>query len=155
VRRTNLLITNQFGQIRVDTIKPDLLFVPAHKSLVSQPPPPDNNAHAVDHYKCYRVRLTPGTPRFPRGVTAEVADQFTSPAKTLSLKKPRHLCTPVDKNGEGIKEPAGHLLCYKAKPVRGEPKHTAVTAFVTDQFVAGQMTTRKEAELCVPSLKTP
>src|SRR6185503_14934834 len=48
VRQTNLLITNQFGQIRVNTIKPDLLFVPANKSLVSQPPAPVNTAHNVD-----------------------------------------------------------------------------------------------------------
>ena len=76
-------------------------------------------------------------------------------ARTFNVKKPRHLCTPVDKNGEGIKKPAGHLICYKAKPARGQPKHTSRTVFVADQFGQSTMTTRKEAELCVPSTVIP
>jgi len=132
VRETNLLVTNDsFGSIRLDTTRPDLLYVPAAKSLVTQPLPPDNNLHNVDHYKCYKVRVTRGTPKFAKGQTASVGDQFTTP-KNFNVKKPRHLCTPVDKNGEGIETPGAHLLCYKVSVVRGQPKHTGQNTFVTD-----------------------
>jgi hypothetical protein len=156
VRRTNVLIQNQIGTLRIDTIKPDLLLVPAAKNLVSPPPAPNNNSHNVDHYKCYKVKVTPGTPRLPRGIQVNVTDQFTSPAKIFDLKKPRHLCNPVDKNGEGIKNPNAHLFCYLAKGARGQPRHVRRTGVNTNnQFGPLVISTIKESELCIPSLKTP
>jgi hypothetical protein len=152
VRRTNIRVTNQLGSIRVDTRKPDLLFVPTAKSLVSQPSPPNPGSHRVDHYKCYKVRTTPRTPRFPRTVFVSYTDQFTTTARTLRLKKPRHLCTPVDKNGEGIKNPPIHLMCYTAG---GRPKHQRQTGlFVNNQFGPERLDTIKEGEFCIPSLKS-
>src|SRR2546428_418500 len=38
--RTNILVTNQLGDIHVNTIRPDLLLVPAAKSLTAPPSPP-------------------------------------------------------------------------------------------------------------------
>jgi len=154
VRRTNLQVDNQFGTLRVDTVKSDLLLVPANKSHVTPPSAPNENAIDVNHYKCYRIKVTSGTPKFARGVQAQVADQFISPAKTFDLKKPRHLCTPVEVNGESAKEPTVHLLCYQAKPAKGQPRLARSTVFVNNQFGPGTMTTIKESELCVPSLKT-
>jgi hypothetical protein len=150
--QTNLLVTNQLGFIRVDTIRPDLLLVPAAKSLVSQPPAPNPTSHNVDHYKCYKVRVTRGTPRFPERVIVTATDQFNVALKTVKLKKPRHLCTPVDKNGEGIKNPTVHLMCYLGSGQPKTPKHEGV--FVTDQFGARRLNTIREKELCIPSLKT-
>jgi hypothetical protein len=155
-RQTNLVVIDQFTPtgIHLDTTKADLLFVPAAKDLNSPPPAPANNSHNVDHYECYKVRITRGTAKFPKGVTAAVADQFTSPAKNLNVKKPRHLCSPVSVNGQTIKTSAGHLLCYRTSKVRGQPKHIPVTAYVADEFIPAstQMTTKREAELCVPAL---
>ena len=153
-RRQNLQIDNQFGTIHVDTIKPDLLLVPSNKSLVTPPSAPNENAIDVNHYKCYKVKVTAGTPKFPKGTQASVSDQFTSPAKTYDLKKVRHLCTPVSKNGGVVHEPDVHLLCYQAKAAKGQPRHNRTTAFVNNQFGPETMTTIKESELCVPSLKT-
>ena len=153
VRTTGIQVTNQVGTLSVDTIKADRLLVPTAKNLTTPPAaPPDLQTIGVNHYKCYKMRVTHGTAKFPKGVTVSVADQFTSPAKTLTLKKPKHFCTPVDKNGEGIKNPAAHLLCYKAKPASGAPKHVRqVGVYLADQFGPLQIDTLKEDELCIPS----
>jgi hypothetical protein len=145
-------VTNQLGFIRLDTIRVDLLLVPAAKSLTSSPPAPNPTSHNVDHYKCYRARVTPGTPRFPERVRVTITDQFNTTLKTLNLKKPRHLCTPVDKNGEDVKNPTVHLACYAARGAPKTPKHRGV--FVNDQFGPEQLDTSTEREICIPSLKS-
>ena len=76
--------------------------------------------------------------------------------KVFALKKIKHVCTPVDKNGEGIKTAVAHLACYQAKPASGQPKHVRRTGVnVNDQLGALVVGTIKESELCIPSLKTP
>ena len=150
VPRTNITVSNNLGiDTHVDTIRPDLLLVPSAKSLTSQPPAPDPQSHNLDHYKCYRVRITHGMPRFPERVTQSVSDQFISPAKTLKLKKPRHLCTPVDTNGSGVKNPTVYLMCYLGKGSPRTPRHSGV--FVNDEFGPLQLNTIRETELCIPS----
>ena len=110
----------------------------------------------MDHYKCYKIRVTPGTSPFPKGTTASVGDQFASPAKTLALKKPKHLCNPVSKNGEVVKNANARLLCYLAKPAPGQPKHVRVSGVQTNnQFRPEILQTIKEAEFCVPSVVVP
>ena len=129
-------------------------MVPANKNLSGPTTPPDNNAINVDHYKCYKVKISAGQPKFVPA-TVNVADQFNSPAKTFTLKKIKHLCTPVDKNGEGIKNSDVHLACYQVKVGSGQPKHVRRTGVNTNgQLGSIVLSTLKESELCVPSLKT-
>jgi hypothetical protein len=155
IRRTNLRVTNQLGTLEVDTIRPDLLLVPAAKSLTSPPSPPAFNSHAVDHYKCYKVRVSRGTPRFVR-TQVTVSDQFITTPKVLDLKKPRHLCTPVDKNGEGIKNASSHLFCYLARAATGQPRFQKQSGILTaDQFGGLTVNAIKEQEFCIPSLQSP
>jgi hypothetical protein len=100
------------------------------------------------------VRVTAGTPKFAKGTLVAVGDQFET-ARLLSLVKPRHLCTPVDKNGEGIKNPQAHYLCYTAKPAVTAPKHTRVSNVqVNNQFGPLSVDTAKESEFCIPSEKS-
>jgi hypothetical protein len=157
VRRTNIQVTNQFNPttpLRVDAYKRDLLLVPSNKNLTGPTTPPDNNAINVDHYKCYKVKTTPGTPRFTVQ-TVTVGDQFNNPPKIFVLKKIKHLCTPVDKNGEGTKNADGHLACYQAKGASGQPKHVRrLGVNINNQFGPLVLGTVKESELCIPSLKT-
>jgi hypothetical protein len=83
-----------------------------------------------------------------------VADQFEN--RLYDLKKPLRLCTPVDKNGEGIPVPGAHLMCYKAKLADGEPEHVAVEGqlHLKNQFAADlEVDTVKQFELCVPAVK--
>jgi hypothetical protein len=73
----------------------------------------------------------------------------------MALKKPKHLCNPVDKNGEGIKNPPVHLVCYTAKPARGERKHVRRQGlYIANQFGQLRLDTLKEGEFCIPSTKT-
>lgn len=149
----NVLVENQFGQFVVDVKKPDRLLVPASKSLIGpfSPPPPDNSTHDVDHFLCYQIEDDDDD---NLGILISVVDQFNQP-KLFDVKKPRRFCNPVDKNGEGIKNPQTHLMCFSVRRARGEPKHERIDGiFVNDQFGPGQVRTKKERELCVPSTKT-
>ena len=121
-KRRDIRIENQFhprfGKLTVDIIKADRLLVPSAKSLSGPVDPPDPASHAVDHYKCYQVVPSHGASDFPRHLRASVVDQFGQP-KVFEVMKPGRLCVAADKNGEGIKNPAAHLMCYPVKPVAG------------------------------------
>jgi cysteine-rich repeat protein len=150
VPQTSLTVTNQLGSIVLDTVKPVMLLVPTAKDLNIDPPPPNPLSHEVDHYKCYKAKVHSGTPKFVK-VTVTVADQFTA-IKNFEVKKPALLCTPVDKNGEGVKHALVHQLCYKVKPAA--PKHVPQLGLhLADQFGLERLDTKKEDLLCVPSLK--
>ncbi|MFQ5800088.1 MAG: hypothetical protein ACE5H0_15535, partial [Bacteroidota bacterium] len=154
VKQTNIEVVNQFGTIFVDTKKPDRLLVPSLKDLDT--PIPDIDAPAVftiDHFKCYKVKVSEGS-EFPEGIQVNVVDQFNQP-KLFDVEKPKRLCNPVDKNGEGIINPDAHLMCYKVKRAEDEPKHEKVKGIhINNQFGPLQLDTKKEEEICVPSVKT-
>jgi hypothetical protein len=149
----DLRIFNRFGTIVVDTLAEERLLLPAATDPAGGPVVElDAQAHDVDSFKCYRVRAS----SFPKGLEVSVEDQFESQAKRYVVGRPRLLCAPVDKDGEGIKNPDGHLLCYRVTPATGEPRHASRTGVSTaDQFVIHKIDTRREELLCVPSLKNP
>ncbi len=153
---TDIRVFNQFGSIVVDTVKEDRILLPAAMDAAGGPVvAPDGAAHDVDPFTCYTVRLAKGSPRVPRGLQIALEDQFQSPRR-FDVKRPRLLCTPVDKNGDGIKKPDGRLLCYRARPAAGEPRHATRTGVSTaDEFVIHKIDTRTEELLCVPSLTDP
>jgi hypothetical protein len=85
----------------------------------------------------------------------QVVDQFDQP-KLFNVTKPTRLCTPVDKNGEGIEHPETHLACCLVQRAFGQPRHVPVHGIhVNSQFGPEQLDTVAETELCVPSTKTP
>ena len=142
------VVTNQFGTIHLDLIRPDRLFVPSSKSVIS-PPVPLPTPPTLDHFKCYHVKTSLGSPRFNkiRGVT--VQDQFLT--DTVDLLKPQRLCYAADKNDEGVVDPTARLLCYWASAV---PRfHAPGIIFINNQF--GTASLRRVThvdELCVPSM---
>lgn len=81
-----------------------------------------NSAHNVDHFLCYKVKIPKELPDFPEDIPVYVVDQFGQP-KFFDIEKLSQLCNPVDKGGEGIKNPENHLMCYKIRQAEGEPKH--------------------------------
>ena len=97
------------------------------------------------------MKVSKGAPRFEPISAVSVVDQFAQ-AKLYDLKKPTRLCTPVDKNGEGVIDASSLLLCYQAKPGPEQPKHVKRTGLhVAHQFGVELVDTVKEEELCVPS----
>ncbi len=174
-RLAGILVENQFGSLIVDVEEPDRLLVPASKSLSELLSPPDPSAHNVDHFLCYKIQDDDDDDDHGHDskdssesrdedseekdnhptIQVLVQDQFDNAPRLFDVKQPKRLCNPVDKNGEGIKNPDNHLLCYKVKPAKGERKHEKIKGiFVNDPFGPNQVDTKKEKELCVPSTKT-
>ena len=149
---TNVLVQNQFGDITVDVKKPKLLLVPSSKDLSGIPSELD--PITVDHYKCYDAKVTKDTPKFVKRLVTLFDPNFGE-TKIFEVKKPKHLCTPVDKNGEGIIDPVNHLMCYDLKKIKDEPKFEKRNVFTNNQFEPEDLEVKKEHQLCVPSIKTP
>lgn len=141
VRVRDITVTDQFGVLVVDLVRPDRLLVPTAKSLTGQPAL--LTTPTIDHFKCYRVR---GRFRL-KGVA--VTTQF-GPA-TLDIKRPVHLCAPVDKNGEDVTAPshAQHLMCYQVRARSVAPQ----AVFTNNQFGPDDFDIFGRRELCVPATK--
>lgn len=137
-------MTNQFGTMTLDLVRPDAVLIPAGKSHVAPfPDPPDPAAYSasIDHFKCYKARG-----HFRSG-TMNIDDQFGS--IIASIKRPVRYCAPVDKNGEGIKDATTHLVCYQVRSAAGAPTHDLL--FTQNQLENDAFTVFGPRELCVPS----
>jgi hypothetical protein len=106
-------------------------------------------AAPLDHFKCYRVD--------GEGVRArvDVEDRFES-EDGVTVLRPRLLCAPVDKNGEGFATPQGadgpHLLCYEVRHPSAQPRFPRQRVVIENQF--GSRAVRvieRSGLLCVPS----
>lgn len=146
-----LRVRDGLGTLTLDTVRPQLLLVPATTDLARPPAPPDSDTHPVDNYKCYAVKPTKGTARRP-AVELIVGDEFDRP-RTLRLGRPVHLCTPVEFDGQVARNPPLHLLCYRAAPLHSEPPHTPVPRIFTASSL-GELTvaTKNEAEVCLSAV---
>lgn len=108
------------------------------------PPTVDTGAGSEPHFECYDVKEHRPSKEERK---VKLADQFDEVEKRVG--RITKLCTPVDKNGEGIPDPELHLVCYRI--LKGhEPNQTVETK---NQFGKFRMDVRKARELCVPSKK--
>ncbi len=131
-------VSNQFGTMQLELVRPDALMVPSAKSHTG---PVASYTPAIDHFKCYKARG-----RFRTG-EIDIQDQFGS--IVASIKRPVRYCAPVDKNGEGIMDPNTHLVCYQVRSAAGAPTHD--TLYSLNQFGPDTFTVFGPRELCVPS----
>jgi hypothetical protein len=170
VRRT-IHGEDRYGQHVLQTLREESLLVP---TLVSLDGPADLPAADRDHYECYRVRqlkrrctgdlathcradgdcaAAGGTCYlgFPRGVQADLVDQFAP--GIFEVKKPKLVCLPVGKDGEGIRNPVDSFTGYQIKVAGGEPRHVRVSGIHLSNRSYGRevVTTRGEDILLVPS----
>jgi hypothetical protein len=146
-------VTTALGTLSLDASRADVLLVPTAENALVQPAlPPDDRQ--VGHYKCYKVRVTPKTPRFPRNVRLAATDGLSSPGRRLDVKRPLRLCVP-----SGIDAPAdgtAHVLCYAVRLAKGEPRHLQKGGlFVTNDLRTGRLNTVRESELCLPAVLEP
>jgi hypothetical protein len=143
-------ITNQFGTIVVNVLKPTALFEPTLASTAA--PPGALAVPAVDPFQCYTVKIATGAPRFQRFELA-IADRFGP--RVVTVMKPRRLCAPVDDGTAPSAEThPNHLLCYQIKEY-SLPKFARVAPIYTHgQFGPEAVDARAPNELCVPSLKS-
>lgn len=111
------------------------------------PPTPDTAAAGGQpHFECYSVKEHDPQKKY-RDV--KLADQFAKVKKKIG--KITRICTPVDKNEEGIPDPKLHLVCYEI--LEGHDPNRLVQT--SNQFGKTTMNVRKAQELCVPSTKKP
>jgi hypothetical protein len=156
VPQTGVSVTDEFGTLVVDTLKPRQLLVPSGQALGGAPEPLLSPT-LVNHYKCYKVKLSATSPAFPSGVQTSLADEFTGGPKLFDVRKPKVLCVPVDSDGRGVAEPLANLMCYQVKAAKGEPRHEGIEGQIhtINQFGEEQLDTKKEDVLCVPALVNP
>ncbi len=154
---TNIKVVDQFNPtgLFVNAKKSSHLLVPAAKSLTGPTPVPTPGAYVTDHFECYKIGITKGTPKFVPQLGVSLGDQFGT--MTVDVKKAMYLCNPVDKQNEDPTAPnhVDHLMCYKAKQTDAVKFVKIVGAFVEDQFGSETLDVKKPALLCVPALENP
>jgi hypothetical protein len=149
VPEIGITVEDVFGTLKLDTVKPNRLLVPSGKALGG---PASLPTGTVDHFKCYKVKISDGAPKFPKHVQATVTDQFQT-NRVYDIKKPVRLCVPANTGG-GILHAVNHLMCYKAK-LADAPKHVPVEGQIhtANDFGSEQLDTIKEQELCVSATR--
>jgi len=134
-------VTDQFGTIDVNVIRPVLVMTPTRKSLETDPGAP--GAIGLDHFQCYHV--VGGKTRVD---DLDVTDQFG--ALVLDVKRPFRLCIATSKNDEPIADASAALSCYRIRQEKPRfPGRDPV--FVHDQFGAREIAVKRPTELCVPA----
>ena len=99
----------------------------------------------VDHFQCYAAKTDDFSP-----VPVLLVDQFDT--ITATADKLKNFCLPVDKNGEGIIDPAAHLSCYNLKDVDPKPTEARFVE-VTNQFGTLVLKVEGPSQLCLPTVK--
>lgn len=99
-----------------------------------------------EHFACYKVDEKSKLDR----TIVTLSDQFIEDVN-VEVRKAREICTPADKNGEGIVDPQLHLVCYDVK----SPELVNQRVEVENQFGVQLLRVKEHMQrLCVPSLKT-
>ena len=97
----------RIGRLKLDVIKAARVLVPSTGDTSPN--------HVVDYFKCYKVKISKGEPKFPKGATETVSDA-RGEARIFEIKKPMFLCMQADTNEHGIRNPGVQLMCYQVKP---------------------------------------
>ncbi|MFQ5417675.1 MAG: hypothetical protein ACE5FL_11570 [Myxococcota bacterium] len=158
--RIGVTLTNEFGEFTVATGKPDRLMMATQGGADVSHGVPDPASLDVDHYLCYQLLQTRRAEKSPTGIQATVDDEFHH--STYDLEYPTRLCNPVRVNREPIKNPAAHLLCYKAVPAQTIAGHAAERPIYRQRieqrfnnWLAPQLLdTQRPVSLCLPSVMT-
>jgi hypothetical protein len=108
---------------------------------------------SIDHFLCYDVSCSKGEPGLAP-LEVLLGDQFGEAQRLLA--KPKQLCTPVDKNAEGVHNEETHLTCYEVKKL--DNAHPVIELKldvpVANQFGNDQaFTLKKPKTVCLPSIK--
>ena len=111
----------------------------------------------VDNYKCYKVKLQAGSPRFRKVKSLWVADQLGS-IMLYDAVKPLRVCSPAAVAGGNAAATAkpGQLTCYKVKRSASQPPQAAVppheVAARYKGFDPAFLDLAGAKEICIPSL---
>ncbi len=138
-----VIVTNQFGQRKLTTRRPNRLCVPSlkRKTPGSVPSTP-NPERVLDHFRCYDVVQQPASQ------TVKLSDQFgATAAKVVRVIR---LCNPVRKNNTPVRRAKSHLVCYS---ITDSPAFKPLAVQVRNQFGRAALRIRRPETLCLPSFK--
>jgi len=153
VPHTGLTVADEFGPLTLDTVKSDVLLVPS--AVDPNAPPPLPGPNEVDVFACYKVKITKGAPKFPKGRQITLTDAFRTSASVMDLKKPHSLCVPTGGAGGATKHAGTRLLCYQAKP-EGAPVVPRPGVFLHDaELGAARVDVKKDDMVCLPAIVGP
>ena len=148
---SDLTVTDALGTLELDLKKPERLLVPS--AIGASLPAPSS---AVDAFSCWKAKTSQGAPKLPKGLRVTASGSLTSPAKTYDVKAVRHLCVATSLNGTPSKNPGAAFVCYRAKPVKGAPKHTKTTATLVTSSLGGvTLDTTADDTICLPASIVP
>lgn len=104
-----------------------------------------------DSYKCYKAKDLKFPAPFAGVAPTELVDSYlTDPS--ASVTKLASVCTPVDRDGQGVFDPTTARCCYKVKAAQ---LPAAATASLEDEFGTLGVSFQKAQTLCVPCTLTP
>jgi hypothetical protein len=137
-RTRQVLVSNQFGEQKLQVFHPAFLAVPTQKL-------PHGKPRNLDHFECYVVQGQ------PVGQFVSLQDQFHIEPE-VEVGNPFLLCNPAVKFHAGavtpVRNPEDHLVCYE---IKGGPFQRTVHA--RNQFGFETLTTLDPRVFCVPSKK--
>ena len=136
---TTVTVANQLGVQAFGLTRVRSVCVPSELEGVA-------SVLGIDHFQCYRANH--GAPPLAQRAVM-LGDQYET--KNTLVRTPDTVCTPVDKNGEGMKNPTVALACYRIKDMPGQPRFGRRNASITNQFGNETLTAVKARTLCVPS----
>lgn len=148
--RSNVEVTNPLGTLRVDLRRADAVLVPTAVDLDAPPEAPV--PPGPGRFACYKVKVTPGTPKFVPVTGVTLHDQLGT--LTVHLRRPTRLCAPLDLAGDDPGAPARseRLLCYQAKVFSGTAKFERRSGlFASNALGSERLDALQLSEVCVPS----
>lgn len=115
--KRNETVVDRFGPHSLTLVRPDQLLDLSATTAGAGGVAPLGDTEGVDRYLCYTVKPAAGAPPLIVPGNIVVQADVLPPGGGVQVKKPSHLCTPVELNG-GDAGMAGHprqLLCYKGR----------------------------------------
>ncbi len=86
-----------------------------------------------DTYLCYKASLAKGQPKLAKDLTTSLDDRFAA-AQTFDVKRVIGVCSPANRDGTGITNPAVHLESFAIKAEKGAPKLVKTDVVAQDPF---------------------
>ncbi len=134
-------VDNEFGTQALRLKKSRRVCVPATQDGVS-------SALRLDRFKCYQAVHPSGTPKFVQ-VTTTLADEFST--TVVGVHGPESVCTSVDQDGLGVRDPAASLQCYTIRRAPKQAGFVSRRVVTDDEFGSEHVVALKPSTLCVPA----
>jgi hypothetical protein len=139
------------GPIVLDRSTPDRLLVPTTMDSEGPATAPEDGAHRLDRYRCYRASTSKGSPRFlPRGTLVTMSNAHEQD-RAYEVRHLARLCLPTAIDDGSVREDRGGFLCYGVRLARGQARvPLPAGVFVADEFWSTRLDFRSVSEICIP-----